>query len=316
MSIPKGVCSFDDCEKHVRQLGLCSGHYSQLKRGTELKPLRPRFRSLTPCTFDGCDRPRQSNGLLCRAHAKQHSKGKELVPIRARRLPHDPAEPCSFAGCRHSSRGHHGLCSGHIQQKRRGEELRPLRERNRKRNSVCTLDGCDKPHQAKGLCSYHYKRSIAGLPLVPAPKPLALQIAQGVRTCSGKDGCGKTLPLDQFYANGPDAYQSICVPCWRDRRIRTAYGLTPEAWQELFDKQGRCCAICRSAEPNGRTGWATDHDHTCCPTGNTCGKCVRGILCQRCNKTVGHIEAHPNIAAALNYINSYAGVGQSIEVPA
>jgi hypothetical protein len=43
MSIPKGLCTFDGCEKYVRQLGLCSGHYSQLKRGTELKPLRPRF---------------------------------------------------------------------------------------------------------------------------------------------------------------------------------------------------------------------------------------------------------------------------------
>lgn len=217
-------------------------------------------------------------------------------------------EPCSFSGCQRPPRGQHGLCAAHYQQKWRGEELRPLREGwNRKHDPICTVDGCDGPHCAKGLCSYHYKRRNSGLPLVPQPQPLALQILHGVRTCSGKDGCGKTLSLDQFYAARPDSYQSICIPCWRDRRIRNAYGLTPEAWQELFDKQGRCCAICRTTDPKSRNGWATDHDHSCCSAEKTCGKCVRAILCQKCNQTVGYIEAHPDIAAALDYINRYTG---------
>lgn len=33
-----------------------------------------------------------------------------------------------------------------------------------------------------------------------------------------------------------------------------------------------------------------DHDHRCCPGDVSCGKCVRGIVCSRCNTGIGHAE--------------------------
>lgn len=34
-------CSFQDCGRPSLCLGVCQGHYSQLRRGRELTPLRP-----------------------------------------------------------------------------------------------------------------------------------------------------------------------------------------------------------------------------------------------------------------------------------
>lgn len=33
-----------------------------------------------------------------------------------------------------------------------------------------------------------------------------------------------------------------------------------------------------------------DHDHRCCPGERSCGKCIRGVLCTRCNTYLGHLE--------------------------
>jgi hypothetical protein len=35
---------------------------------------------------------------------------------------------------------------------------------------------------------------------------------------------------------------------------------------------------------DGLRPFCVDHDHTCCPGEYTCGKCVRGLLCDDCNK--------------------------------
>lgn len=68
----------------------------------------------------------------------------------------------------------------------------------------------------------------------------------------------------------------------RDYMLRRTYGITLEQWDGLFTSQGKRCATCPATEPGARKGWHTDHCHT---TGK-----VRGILCQRCNLTAGHVK--------------------------
>ena len=68
------------------------------------------------------------------------------------------------------------------------------------------------------------------------------------------------------------------------------YNFTVQQWEAMFEGQGRCCAICKSPDPRNTNGWQLDHDHACCPGKTSCGKCIRGILCQGCNTALGAVR--------------------------
>ncbi len=151
---------------------------------------------------------------------------------------------------------------------------------------TCTFEGCEKRHEAKGLCPGHYRQSMKGKPLV------ALRTTRepsDFKTCCA---CKRTLSLAEFgrCSRARDGFRYNCKRCQSEAVRRKKYGLTPEIWGLIFDQQGRRCRICGVAEPGGR-GWSTDHDHGCCPGKNTCGQCVRGILCHRCNVHLGVYES-------------------------
>lgn len=63
--------------------------------------------------------------------------------------------------------------------------------------------------------------------------------------------------------------------------LKRKYNLTPEQWDARFEAQGCRCACCGTDKPGMRSGWSTDHDHG---TGR-----VRGIVCYRCNRTLGFL---------------------------
>lgn len=79
-----------------------------------------------------------------------------------------------------------------------------------------------------------------------------------------------------------------CRDCAWWSRLREIYGLSLVDYMTLLARQGGCCGIC--GKTWARTGFVVDHDHACCPTQRTCGKCVRGVLCHRCNVHVGFME--------------------------
>lgn len=69
----------------------------------------------------------------------------------------------------------------------------------------------------------------------------------------------------------------------------------------MLEAQGGGCAIC-GTPPNGRR-LSVDHDHSCCPGVKTCGKCVGGLLCNRCNVGIGNLQDSPEILErALAYL--------------
>lgn len=138
--------------------------------------------------------------------------------------------------------------------------------------------------------------------------------------------CRESLPLARFSRNGvrsdtgAQVYQWACKGCISARRkerykpqsdetnlrryFRTRYNISVEQYQERLAAQGGCCAVCGRSEADNGARLSVDHDHTCCPLkGQSCGKCIRGLLCNSCNTGMGHLGDDPDrLLSAAAYI--------------
>lgn len=87
-------------------------------------------------------------------------------------------------------------------------------------------------------------------------------------------------------------------------RLRWLYGITSQEYFELLDRQNGVCAICGKTNPSGRR-LSVDHDHFCCASTKSCGKCIRGLLCELCNRGLGNFKDDPLLLEnAINYLHA------------
>lgn len=90
---------------------------------------------------------------------------------------------------------------------------------------------------------------------------------------------------------------SECCPSPRARALMQRYGLSWAKYCAILEKQETTCAICKI-----RPATVVDHDHQCCPDSNTCGQCVRGLLCNGCNLGLSTLETEGWLNSALQYL--------------
>lgn len=87
---------------------------------------------------------------------------------------------------------------------------------------------------------------------------------------------------------------------FRKWHLKDKYGITPEQYEEMLERQGGGCAIC--GKPPGDIALHVDHCHE---TGR-----VRGLLCFSCNAGLGQFKHDPGLLEAAM---TYAAVHWRIE---
>ena len=243
-----------------------------------------------------------------------------------------PAKPkCSIDTCVRLVRTG-GLCNWHYGRKQKGLDLmRPFVHRNANKGKVCAAEGCSKPAKTMTLCAMHYSRSIKGIPFdQPEPHKNKGKLCS-VFGCD-KQPCNKGLCSGhasrlQQHGIKADLQTPLRVKSWAGVRCkfnacdlaakssgycRSHYHISFRYGQAgldaLQDYYENGCGICGDTKTDDRSP-AIDHDHSCCPGRNVCGKCVRGALCYRCNLTLGFYETNPGfLVAAARYLDRHSSV--------
>ena len=131
--------------------------------------------------------------------------------------------------------------------------------------------------------------------------------------------CSTVKPFEDFYKDktarlGLSAYCKSCMKAKskshreanprrkKDLDLRYKFNITIEEFDAMLTAQGGVCAICKKVNSNGRA-LSVDHDHSCCPGKESCGQCVRSLLCGDCNMGLGKFRDNPELLrAAIGYL--------------
>lgn len=139
--------------------------------------------------------------------------------------------------------------------------------------------------------------------------------------------CGVYKTVDNFYKakECTNGLRPMCIEChskdgakrWEEvykgtervrvrlRRegIKRTYNITLEDYDRMLEEQNFACAICSIHISELDKSLCIDHDHKCCPGKDSCGNCIRGLLCNLCNTGLGMFRDSPELMnIATDYI--------------
>lgn len=108
---------------------------------------------------------------------------------------------------------------------------------------------------------------------------------------------------------------------YRQVRVDKTFALEPGQFARMLEEQDGKCPICglvfqiltdvEDMRKGGITVPYVDHDHNCCDFNPSmshplCGKCVRQLICRRCNVMLGHAEdSVENLTSAVAYLQRW-----------
>lgn len=250
-------------------------------------------KSKETCSVENCERVSCTRGM-CKSHYESwrkvnRSEVKSKIGLwnnpdgsRKTCLEDDCSEPVESLGrCRyhyHAARYEDG----------RGQSVarknRKLRNPDGSRTPLpCQFEGCVNNEFNPGLCAGHYYQSLRGEEL----RPLRERFECPVPGCAG--------------SFNDKLSRSRC--CGRCAGRMKRFSLSLEELIALFTPLVCSNPGCDSAEL-----LRIDHDHSCCPEKGSCGECVRGLLCNGCNTSLGSLHEDPRrIRGLVNYLEGFKG---------
>ena len=128
-------CSIDGCTEKVYAKNLCYYHY--IKKNKEDK------KNKSTCNEEGCDKGVYAKGFCYKHYLKFLSLEKEKEEVNIE-------NKCIIEGCNRSKYYKQDYCIEHFKElKKCGDIIM---------DKVCSVEGCNKRHKAKGYCNYHYQQ--------------------------------------------------------------------------------------------------------------------------------------------------------------
>jgi len=140
-----------------------------------------------------------------------------------------------------------------------------MAKNHRQKRNAWLCEHTDREHCAHGVCERCYKKA------------------------KGTDKAGYHRRKKEM---GPEEFSRRR----KKTHLWTRYRLTPEGWTILVEKCGNRCICGRLFGTDRKSNVPhVDHDHKCCSGETSCGKCIRGLLCFRCNSVLGFLEKEPHL---------------------
>lgn len=195
-----------------------------------------------------------------------------------------------------------GFCKTCYANERRNGSLKLLQFPTHCQTLMDDGEACGRRVKHRGLCQGHATREVRGQDAAVRFKFTRDQVLR--RDDEGRKQCSRCLDWhseDSFRkkSTSADGLHSWCGRCIVDSH----HHLSVEHRRKMLTAcDGRC--FCGETITDG---YVIDHDHACCSGTKSCGACIRGLICQPCNKALGFLRDSTDIAlAAARYLQQWS----------
>lgn len=135
----------------------------------------------------------------------------------------------------------------------------------------------------------------------------AMLYADGLRASEAAKRAGYKFETDRRFAmffqniRHNKEFKQITKKRLRGPKLKVfeRHKISESEYLKILKQQKQVCAICKK-----KTDLFVDHNHKCCNGKTGCNKCVRGLLCCRCNSGLGMFKDSLSfLENAIQYLN-------------